>query len=78
MYGKVVDVFIPAKRRKNGKRFGFVIFRGINYAEALCNKIKEIRFGEQCIFIKPALFQKPFANFTKRETALTGIKDPFV
>lgn len=53
-----MDVFVLVKRAKNGKRFGFVRFKGVRDLEGLWGRLIEIRVGEHIIFIKPALFHK--------------------
>ncbi|XP_020202163.1 serine/arginine-rich splicing factor 2-like [Cajanus cajan] len=44
-WGKVVDVFIPKKRDKQGQRFGFVRFSGVCDVEALERSLNSIVIG---------------------------------
>lgn len=55
-YGLVVDVFIPSKRAKNGKRFGFVRVKGVEDVHGLWLRLKTLTIGDYRLFIKPALF----------------------
>lgn len=58
-FGTIVDVFVPTKRDKNGRRFGFVRYKGIRDTESLENSLKALWIGEQNIFIKLARFRRP-------------------
>lgn len=40
--GKVSDVFIPAKRDRNGRRFGFVRFEGVKRSNVMLEKLNKI------------------------------------
>ncbi|KAJ4848423.1 hypothetical protein Tsubulata_039267 [Turnera subulata] len=44
-YGEVVDIYIPAKRSKNGKRFGFARFRACYDTQRLISFINLIKVG---------------------------------
>ncbi|KAJ4836489.1 hypothetical protein Tsubulata_048700 [Turnera subulata] len=44
-YGKVIDVFIPSKRTKSGKRFSFVRFRACHDIQRLILSINRIKVG---------------------------------
>ncbi|KAJ4836606.1 hypothetical protein Tsubulata_030139 [Turnera subulata] len=44
-YGEVIDVFIPSKRTKSGKRFGFVRFRACHDIQRLIFSINRIKVG---------------------------------
>ncbi|KAJ4847901.1 hypothetical protein Tsubulata_039503 [Turnera subulata] len=44
-YGEVVDVYIPSKRAKNGKRFGFVRFKACHDTQRLISSINLIKVG---------------------------------
>ncbi|MCI45342.1 RNA-binding protein 25-like [Trifolium medium] len=41
-FGEIVDFFIPSKTNKFGKQFGFVRFRGVEDAELIEAKMKEV------------------------------------
>jgi hypothetical protein len=43
--GEVVDIFIPGKKNKYGKFFGFVRFKGIEETTAAEERMREIWFG---------------------------------
>ncbi|GJR10770.1 nucleotide-binding alpha-beta plait domain-containing protein [Tanacetum coccineum] len=49
-YGHVVDVFIPSKRSKAGKRFGFVRF--INVFNENENEVPALVLDDDCLFSK--------------------------
>lgn len=44
-WGKVVDVFIPMKRNKEGKAFGFVRFKEVAYPQELERRLDQIWIG---------------------------------
>ncbi|KAJ4830309.1 hypothetical protein Tsubulata_018246 [Turnera subulata] len=41
-YGEVVDVYVPNKRTRSGKRFGFVRFRGIRDLQRLLSDVNRV------------------------------------
>ncbi|KAJ4822701.1 hypothetical protein Tsubulata_044696 [Turnera subulata] len=41
-FGEVIDVYLPVKRAKNGKRFGFVRFKGCHDAKRLLESISSV------------------------------------
>ncbi|KAJ4849138.1 hypothetical protein Tsubulata_021589 [Turnera subulata] len=47
--GEVNDVFIPSKRAKNGKRFGFVRFRACRDIQRLISSINLIKVGNSSL-----------------------------
>lgn len=44
-WGKVVDVFIPKKKNKEGKSFGFVRFKGVAYPLELEKRLDQLWIG---------------------------------
>nr|GEW28263.1 RNA-directed DNA polymerase, eukaryota, reverse transcriptase zinc-binding domain protein [Tanacetum cinerariifolium] len=59
LYGQVVDVFIPNRRSKNGKRFGFVRFIKVFDTERLANNLCTVWMGSYKIHANVARFQRP-------------------
>lgn len=60
--GKVGDLFIPAKRDKLGKRFGFVRFRSSGDEEKLLQKVNNIWVGTYIIRAYKPLFDRTKEN----------------
>ncbi|GKC60330.1 nucleotide-binding alpha-beta plait domain-containing protein, partial [Tanacetum coccineum] len=58
VYGHVVDSFIPSKRSKAGKRFGFVRFINVFSVERLVNNLCTIRVGRLKFHANIARFQR--------------------
>nr|GEV76734.1 RNA-directed DNA polymerase, eukaryota [Tanacetum cinerariifolium] len=58
-YGHVVDSFIPTKRSKNGKRFGFVRFINVFNEERLVNNLCTIWVDSYMLHANIARFQRP-------------------
>ncbi|PWA69647.1 hypothetical protein CTI12_AA294560 [Artemisia annua] len=58
-YGHVVDSFIPTKRSKNGKRFGFVRFINVFNEERLVNNLCTIWVDRYKLHANIARFQRP-------------------
>ncbi|GLT26698.1 hypothetical protein SLA2020_017440 [Shorea laevis] len=52
MYGKVVDVYVPSKRDKRGKRFGFVRLTGIDNEIQMEKKLNGIWIGSYKMRVK--------------------------
>nr|GEZ85554.1 nucleotide-binding alpha-beta plait domain-containing protein [Tanacetum cinerariifolium] len=61
-YGHVVDSFIPTKKSKNGKRFGFVRFINVFNEERLVNNLSTIWIDRYKIQANIARFQRPTAK----------------
>ncbi|GAB2271566.1 hypothetical protein Dimus_006399 [Dionaea muscipula] len=53
-YGVVFDVFIPKKRNKSGKRFGFIRYRCTVSAEMAILKLNGVWFGKGAMKVKVA------------------------
>lgn len=64
-YGHVVDSFIPFKRDKNGKRFGFVRFINVFNPERLVNNLCTIWIDRYKIQANIARFQRTPGNVVK-------------
>ncbi|KAK2376927.1 zinc finger CCCH domain-containing protein [Trifolium repens] len=56
--GEVVDIFIPGKKNKLGKYFGFVRFKGITEIKFVEEKMKEIWYGTYKLWANAARFAK--------------------
>ncbi|GJX88358.1 RNA-directed DNA polymerase, eukaryota [Tanacetum coccineum] len=61
-YGNVIDVFIPNKRSKLGKRFGFVHFIKILDVERLVKNLCTIWIGKFKLHVNIARFSRPMLN----------------
>ncbi|GJR88484.1 RNA-directed DNA polymerase, eukaryota, reverse transcriptase zinc-binding domain protein [Tanacetum coccineum] len=61
-YGHVVDSFIPLKRTKEGKRFGFVHFINVFNVDRLVNNLCTIWVGRFKLHANTARFQKAPLN----------------
>ena len=57
-YGHVVDSFIPTKRAKDGKRFGFVRFINVFSIERLVNNLCTIWVGQMKLNANVARFNR--------------------
>ncbi|KAJ4851067.1 hypothetical protein Tsubulata_009575 [Turnera subulata] len=53
-YGEVIDVYIPSKRAKNGKRFGLVRYRACTDINQLISSINLIQVGNGSLQASPA------------------------
>nr|GFA70469.1 hypothetical protein [Tanacetum cinerariifolium] len=58
-YDTVVDVFIPNKKSKVGKRFAFVIFIKVINLNRLIKNLSTIWIGRFHIFANPVRFDRP-------------------
>ncbi|GJZ78736.1 RNA-directed DNA polymerase, eukaryota [Tanacetum coccineum] len=58
-YGTVVDVFIPTKKSKVGKRFAFVRFIKVINLDRLIENLNTIWIGRFHLFANPARFERP-------------------
>nr|GEX70656.1 RNA-directed DNA polymerase, eukaryota, reverse transcriptase zinc-binding domain protein [Tanacetum cinerariifolium] len=65
-YGHVVDSFIPNKRSKAGKRFGFVRFINVFNEERLVNNLCTVWIGRYRLHANLARFQR---------TSVSGVKN---
>nr|GEX96744.1 nucleotide-binding alpha-beta plait domain-containing protein [Tanacetum cinerariifolium] len=72
-YGHVVDSFIPNKKSKNGKRFGFVKFINVFSEKRLINNLCTVWIDRFKLHANIARFQRPMGK--KEEN---GGKKPFV
>ncbi|GJR59659.1 RNA-directed DNA polymerase, eukaryota [Tanacetum coccineum] len=60
-YGTVIDVFIPNKRFKAGKRFAFVRFIKVLNFDRLIDNLNTIWIGRFHLSANPARFERPYA-----------------
>nr|GEU65074.1 RNA-directed DNA polymerase, eukaryota [Tanacetum cinerariifolium] len=58
-YGTVVDVFIPTKNSKAGKRFAFVRFIKVSNLDRLIENLNTIWIGCFHLFANPVHFERP-------------------
>ncbi|GJS61530.1 nucleotide-binding alpha-beta plait domain-containing protein, partial [Tanacetum coccineum] len=58
-YGHVVDSYIPVKKSKYGKRFGFVKFINVFSEERLVNNLCTVWIGRVRLHANIARFQRP-------------------
>ncbi|GJZ26763.1 RNA-directed DNA polymerase, eukaryota, nucleotide-binding alpha-beta plait domain protein [Tanacetum coccineum] len=73
-YGTVIDVFIPNKKSKAGKRFAFVRFiRVINF-DRLIENLKTIWIGSFHLFANPVRFEGPKAHTIQNEKPVAPVK----
>jgi RNA recognition motif-containing protein len=57
-FGDIEDIYIPEKRNKSGKHFGFVRFRGAEDMKLIEAKMKELWFGTYKLWANIARFEK--------------------
>ncbi|GAU20898.1 hypothetical protein TSUD_120900 [Trifolium subterraneum] len=57
-FGDIEDIYIPEKRNKSGKHFGFVRFRGAKDVKLVEAKTKEVWFGTYKLWANVARFVK--------------------
>nr|GEX65261.1 RNA-directed DNA polymerase, eukaryota [Tanacetum cinerariifolium] len=57
-YGKVIDVYIPLKKSKAGKKFGFVRFMMVDNVDRLVENLCIIWIGSYRLRTNPVRFQK--------------------
>ncbi|GJR65678.1 RNA-directed DNA polymerase, eukaryota, nucleotide-binding alpha-beta plait domain protein, partial [Tanacetum coccineum] len=80
-YGTVVDVFIPKKRSKAGKRFPFVRFIKVLNFDRLIENLKTIWIGHFHLSANPARFERPKAPILQKKMSApsgiaSGLKQP--
>ncbi|PWA39483.1 hypothetical protein CTI12_AA571720 [Artemisia annua] len=66
-YGRIVDAFIPNKRSKAGKRFGFVRFIGVKNEEMFAKSLASIWIGSFHMFASVAHFSRQEKRQEKAE-----------
>lgn len=57
-FGHVMDVFVPAKKTRDGKAFGFVRYKGVNNVEKLVNEVRGVAVGSNWITFNVAKYGK--------------------
>ncbi|GJR59043.1 RNA-directed DNA polymerase, eukaryota, partial [Tanacetum coccineum] len=62
VYGHVVDSYIPFKRSKSGKRFGFVRFINVFSVERLISNLCTLWIGKHRLLANVTRFQRPPVN----------------
>nr|GEW89057.1 nucleotide-binding alpha-beta plait domain-containing protein [Tanacetum cinerariifolium] len=73
-YGHVVDAFIPDRRSKIGKRFGFVRFIKVFDAERLVNNLCMVWIGRHRLHANIARFPRPTGQNSSRNFGHNGEK----
>nr|GFB65893.1 DIE2/ALG10 family [Tanacetum cinerariifolium] len=73
-YGYVVDTFIPNRRSKAGKRFGFVRFIKVFDVERLVNNLCTVWIGRHRIHVNVARFQRTSLNNSSNQFVYKGGK----
>nr|GEU59843.1 RNA-directed DNA polymerase, eukaryota, reverse transcriptase zinc-binding domain protein [Tanacetum cinerariifolium] len=73
-YGHVVDSFIPNKRSKTGKRFGFVRVINVFNEDRLVNNLCTVWIGRDIIHANLARFKRPHVSGVKTLTKNEGSK----
>ncbi|GKE70171.1 nucleotide-binding alpha-beta plait domain-containing protein [Tanacetum coccineum] len=71
-YGHVVDAFIPNKRSKAGKRFGFVRFIKVFDVERLVDNLCTVWIGRHRIHANAARFHRPKGSTSSHQPAMKG------
>ncbi|GJW77123.1 nucleotide-binding alpha-beta plait domain-containing protein [Tanacetum coccineum] len=71
-YGHVVDAFIPNKRSKAGKRFGFVHFIKVFDVERLVGNLCTVWIGRHRIHANAARFHRPKGSTSSHQPAMKG------
>ena len=71
-YGHVVDAFIPFKRSKAGKRFGFVRFINVFSVERLVGNLCTIWIDKHRLHANITRFQRSHVNANVRASASYG------
>ncbi|GJY81418.1 nucleotide-binding alpha-beta plait domain-containing protein [Tanacetum coccineum] len=71
-YGHVVDAFIPNKRSKAGKRFGFVRFIKVFHVELLVGNLCTVWIGTHIIHANATRFHRPKGSINRRQSNLKG------
>nr|GEW23609.1 RNA-directed DNA polymerase, eukaryota [Tanacetum cinerariifolium] len=72
VYGHVVDSFIPTKRAKNGKRFGFVWFINVFNVERLVSKLCTVWIDRHKLHANIARFQRDLASGSNVGVKMAG------
>lgn len=75
LYGNVVEVVIPAKKDKRGKRFGFARFTNVEDPRLFATKLDNIIIGATKIYVNPPRFQRQVVqgkHSTRPQNGRTG------
>lgn len=77
-FGNVVDVFVPLKQARNGKRFGFVRFKGVRDETLLVQLVMNTWVGVERLYMNKAMFTRnrtltnPSAKISKANNSLAA------
>ncbi|PNX58293.1 hypothetical protein L195_g059119, partial [Trifolium pratense] len=61
-YGDIMEVVIPAKRDKGGRRFGFARFDRVVNPRQFADELDAIVFGREKISVNLSRYQRPEGN----------------
>ncbi|GKA19100.1 RNA-directed DNA polymerase, eukaryota [Tanacetum coccineum] len=67
-YGNVIDVYIPLKKSKAGKKFAFVHFLKVENLDRLIGNLCTIWIGRLCLHANPVRFQREIRASTVQAT----------
>ncbi|GJU63300.1 RNA-directed DNA polymerase, eukaryota [Tanacetum coccineum] len=73
VYGTVVDVFMPNKKSKSGKKFAFVRFIQVNNLDRLIENLNTIWIGRFHLFANPVRYERP--NAAPIQKVFVGFND---
>ncbi|GJZ25084.1 hypothetical protein Tco_0562543 [Tanacetum coccineum] len=74
--GTVIDVFIPNKKSKAGKRVAFIRFIRVLNFDRLIENLKTIWIGSFHLFTNPVRFERPKAHTIQNEKPVAPVKVP--
>nr|GEZ07401.1 RNA-directed DNA polymerase, eukaryota, nucleotide-binding alpha-beta plait domain protein [Tanacetum cinerariifolium] len=77
-YGTVVDVFIPNKKSKSGKRFAFVRFIKVPNLDRLVENLNTIWMGCFHLLANSARYERSQALSTHKEKTVPAVQAPVV
>ncbi|PWA47641.1 hypothetical protein CTI12_AA364430 [Artemisia annua] len=76
MFGHVVDSFIPERRSKAGKRFGFMRFIKVFDVDRLVGNLYTVWIGNHRIHANVARFSRPLATNIRPDSNKTEVSNP--
>jgi RNA recognition motif-containing protein len=74
-FGRVVEVYIPKKLDKMGKRFGFVKFKEVREEEALGEKLRDVWMGSFKLWVNRSRFGRSYSRDAQASKATTQQKE---
>lgn len=76
LFGIVVDIFVPQKRSKAGRPFGFARYKGVQEFDVLTTKVRSIAVGADPITFNVAKFQRNHNTFPFKASVRKGNQPP--